>query len=91
MSNKKINTYKPSPNLFTDTFIIENLSHLEGKLLTFLEAILDDSTKLEASKSMVRELISNKIDWVLKVSHQDPITIDPDKLSGIPTVIARKS
>lgn len=56
-------------NVFGVTFVNEHLSHLSGEIFTILEAVIDEPRKLKATKDLVRQRISAKMDWLFEQSN----------------------
>lgn len=61
-------------------FIQPNISGLEGRILTIIEASIQDNTQCEAIKSLVREKFGTTLDWFERVAHTD--LSQKDKLYG---------
>src|SRR6185295_3941776 len=63
--------------------IEEALKHLQGQILTVVEASITDRGQLEAAKSLVRSFVNTKLTWMFDLyghtsSQEAPAYTDPD-------------
>ncbi len=54
---------------FRWAFMRKHFHHLQGEILTILDAVVEDDRRLKATKDLAREKFSSKIDWLLEQSN----------------------
>ena len=51
-------------NYFRYSFVARHLRWLMGEVLTIIDATIDDERKLKATKDLVKDKFSSKMDWI---------------------------
>lgn len=51
------------------TGIESQFGHLKGKVLTVLDAVIEDERKLKASKDLVHQQFREQIDWIYQLCY----------------------
>ena len=59
-------------NYFKAQYLYDMLSHLQGEILTTIDASFGDKEQREAVKSLVRNQFNDKFTWVVNASICDP-------------------
>lgn len=63
-------------NVFGTSFVNAHLSHLMGEVLTVIDATIDEERKLKATKDLIRDKFSSKMDWLYEQANY-PVGMEP--------------
>ncbi len=63
-------------NLFSFMFAKENIQHLEGRMLTIIDAVIADKEQRKSVKDLVRNEFGNKYDWLWEAAYMVNVNTD---------------
>ncbi len=63
-------------NLFSFMFAKQNIQHLEGRMLSIIDAVIVDKQQRKSVKDLVRNEFSNKYDWLWEAAYMVNVDVD---------------
>lgn len=82
--SKKSSSPRDTKYALKAEFVTQNLQHLEGKILTIIDASIAEPTQNKALKDLIRNEFSDKWSWIFRVASGAVENLDdPDMLVEI--------